>query len=269
MYSSSLNLAGFTSVLWMILGAAVILLIGVIVIAIISKVLTKSLAASKLDPTVQPFIVKAVKFALWVIVIIMVLQKLGFSTASLVAAIGAGGAAIALALQGSLSNVAGGILILVNKPFRVGDEIEVAGAGARGVVDEIGLMATVLHTWDNKIVTVPNGAITSSTVLNYTESGLRRVEETFGVRAGSDIEAVKAAIKAACAKNAIFATQPEPIVGASGNGEGSIIFDCKVWCRTEDYYGAIYVLREAVAKEFAEAGIQGPSKGINVEMVSK
>lgn len=269
MYTNSLNLAGFTNVLWAILGAAVILLIGVICIAIISNILKKSLAASKLDPTVQPFVVKAVKFALWVFVIIMVLQKLGMSTASLVAAIGAGGAAIALALQGSLSNVAGGILILINKPFRVGDEIEVSGAGAKGVVDEIGLMATILHTWDNKIVTVPNGAITSSVVLNYTESGLRRVEETFGVRAGSDIEAVKTAIKAACAKNAIFATQPEPIVGASGNGEGSIIFDCKVWCRTEDYYGAIYVLREAVAKEFAEAGIQGPSKGINVEMISK
>ena len=267
MYASSLNMAGFMSVLWLILGAVVILLIGVIAIAIISKVLTKSLAASKLDPTIQPFIVKAVKFVLWVFVIIMILQKLGMSTASLVAAIGAGGAAIALALQGSLSNVAGGILILVNKPFRVGDEIEVGGV--KGVVDEIGLMATILHTWDNKIVTVPNGTVTSSVVLNYTESGLRRVEESFGVRAGSDIEAVKAAIKAACAKNAIFATQPEPIVGASGNGEGSIIFDCKVWCRTEDYYGAIYVLREAVAKEFAEAGIQGPSKGINVEMVNK
>ena len=258
-------LAGITAIswLWSIIMAVLILVIGYFVINAIMNRVKSGLAKSKIEPTLHTFILKAVKILLWVVLIIMLLQKLGVNTSSLVALIGAGGAAVALALKDSLANVAGGILILLNKPFRKGDEIEVAGQ-ATGIVDQIDIMATKLHTWDNKIVTVPNGSVVTSVVLNYTESGFRRLQEQFGVAGGSDIETVKAAVRAACAKDPIFATEPEPIVGATGNGEGSVIFDVLVWCKAEDYYPARYHLREGVAKAFAEAGINGPIKAVKV-----
>ncbi len=249
--------------LWSIITAILILVIGYIVINIISGAVKNTLLKSKVDTTLHTFIVKGVKILLWIVVIVMLLQKLGVNTASLVALIGAAGAAIALALKDSLANVAGGILILLNKPFKNGDEIEVAGQ-ATGIVDTIDIMATKLHTWDNKIVTVPNGSVVTSVVLNYTESGFRRLQEQFGITPGTDIDLVKSTIKSAIAKEAIFATEPAPIVGATGNGEGSIIFDVLVWCKAEDYYGARYVLREAVAKALGEAGIGGPVKDLKI-----
>ncbi|MBQ6662518.1 MAG: mechanosensitive ion channel family protein [Firmicutes bacterium] len=263
---SLLALGTGASILFMIIKAVLILLIGYIVINLVTGAVKKSLEKNpKIDPMLHGFLVKVLRILLWVVVIVMLLQAFGVNTASLVAIIGAAGIAVAMALKDSLANVAGGILILINKPFKRGDEIEVAGQ--TGIVDAIDIMTTQLHTWDNKIVRVPNGAIVTSSVVNFTESGLRRVEESFGVAPDSDFEKVKAAIRAACAKDPVFSMNPEPVIGASGNGDGSVIFDCKVWVKTEDYYGAIYRLREGVAAEFAAAGVSGPKKTLRVMQV--
>ena len=260
--------AGLLAFLWNLLAAVIILVVGYIVITLIRSAVGRGLAKSKLDSTMHPFILKCVSIFLWIFVILMVLQRLGVNTASVIAVLGAAGVAIGLALQGALSNVAGGILILLNKPFKNGDEIEVTGgATATGIVDKIDIMGTKLHTHDNKIVTVPNGAITSSVILNYTESGLRRIEHTFAVSGASDIEKVKAAILSAIGKDPIFVSEPAPVIGASGNAEGAIIFDSKAWVKTEDYYAAGYRLREGVAKAFGEAGISAPSIPVNVKNV--
>lgn len=257
---------GVVAFLWNLLAAVIILLVGYIVISLVRGAVGKALAKSRLDSTMHPFIIKTVSIFLWVIVILMILQRLGVNTASVITVLGAAGVAIGLALQGALSNVAGGILILINKPFKNGDEIEVSGAAnATGVVDKIDIMGTKLHTLDNKIVTVPNGSITSSVILNYTESGLRRVEHTFAVSGASDIDTVKQAILGAIEKEPIFVTEPAPVVGASGNAEGAIIFDAKAWVKTSDYYAAGYKLREGVAKAFGEAGINAPSIPVNVK----
>lgn len=259
---------GVISFLWNLLAAVIILIVGYVVISIIRGAVGRGLAKSKLDSTMHPFLIKCVSFVLWVFVILMVLQRMGVNTTSVVAVLGAAGVAVGLALQGALSNVAGGILILLNKPFKNGDEIEVTGAAnATGVVDQIDIMGTKLHTLDNKIVTVPNGAITSSVVLNYTESGLRRVDHTFAVSGASDIEAVKAAILSAIQSEPIFVSEPGPVVGASGNAEGAIVFDAKAWVKTADYYAANYRMRESVAKAFGEAGISAPSIPVNVKNV--
>lgn len=260
--------AGAVAFLWNLLAAVIILVVGYVVISIIRSAVGKALAKSKLESTIHPFIIKCVSFFLWVMVLLMVLQRLGVNTASVVTVLGAAGVAIGLALQGALSNVAGGILILLNKPFKNGDEIEVSGAAnATGVVDRIDIMGTKLHTLDNKIVTVPNGAITSSVVLNYTESGLRRVDHTFAVSGASDIEKVKEAIISAIKSEPIFVSEPGPVVGASGNAEGAIVFDAKAWVKTADYYAAGYRLRESVAKAFGEAGISAPSIPVNVKNI--
>lgn len=260
--------ASIAAFLWNLLAAVVILVIGYLVITIIRGAVSKGLAKSKLDSTIHPFILRCVSILLWVFVLLMVLQRLGVNTASVITVLGAAGVAVGLALQGALSNVAGGILILLNKPFRNGDEIEVSGAAnATGVVDKIDIMGTKLHTLDNKIVTVPNGSITSSVVLNYTESGLRRIEHNFAVSGASDIETVKSAILSAIQNDPIFVSEPAPVIGASGNAEGAIVFDAKAWVKTQDYYAAGYKLREGVAKAFGEAGINAPSIPVNVKNV--
>ena len=260
--------AGLVAFLWNLLAAVIILLVGYGVITLIRGAVGRALAKSKLDSTMHPFILKCISIFLWVIVLVMVLQRMGVNTASVIAVLGAAGVAIGLALQGALSNVAGGILILLNKPFRNGDEIEVSGAAnTRGIVDKIDIMGTKLHTHDNKIVTVPNGSITSSVVLNYTESGLRRIEHTFAVSGASDIDTVKATILSAIQADPIFVSEPAPVIGASGNAEGAIIFDTKAWVKTADYYAAGYRLREGVAKAFGEAGISAPSIPVNVKNI--
>lgn len=259
---------GVAAFLWNLLAAAIILAVGYVVITFIRSAVGRGLAKSKLDSTMHPFILKCVSISLWVIVLVMVLQRLGVNTASVIAVLGAAGVAIGLALQGALSNVAGGILILLNKPFKNGDEIEVTGAAnATGIVDKIDIMGTKLHTHDNKIVTVPNGSITSSVILNYTESGLRRIEHKFAVSGASDIDKVKEAILSAIQADPIFVSEPAPVIGASGNAEGAIIFDTKAWVKTEDYYASGYRLREGVAKAFGEAGISAPSIPVNVKNV--
>ncbi|MBQ7246207.1 MAG: mechanosensitive ion channel [Firmicutes bacterium] len=259
---------GVAAFLWNLLAAAIILAVGYVVITLIRSAVGRGLAKSKLDSTMHPFILKSVSIFLWVIVLVMVLQRMGVNTASVIAVLGAAGVAIGLALQGALSNVAGGILILLNKPFKNGDEIEVTGAAnATGIVDKIDIMGTKLHTHDNKIVTVPNGSITSSVILNYTESGLRRIEHQFAVSGASDIDKVKEAILSAIQADPIFVSEPAPVIGASGNAEGAIIFDTKAWVKTGDYYASGYRLREGVAKAFGEAGISAPSIPVNVKNV--
>ena len=260
--------AGAIAFLWNLLAAVIILVVGYVVITLIRSAVGRGLAKSKLDSTMHPFILKCVSIFLWVIVLVMVLQRMGVNTASVIAVLGAAGVARGLALQGALSNVAGGILILLNKPFKNGDEIEVTGAAnATGIVDKIDIMGTKLHTHDNKIVTVPNGSITSSVILNYTESGLRRIEHQFAVSGASDIDKVKEAILSAIQADPIFVSEPAPVIGASGNAEGAIIFDTKAWVKTGDYYASGYRLREGVAKAFGEAGISAPSIPVNVKNV--
>jgi len=257
-------LSAFTgaTILGPIIYAVIIGLVGWLVISIIASAVTKALGKSKIDSSLHGLIIKIVKGLLWIFVIIMILQKLGISTASLVTVIGACGAAIALGLKDSLGNLAGGILLILNKPFKAGDEVKIGDA--EGVVDAIDLMATKLHTWDNKIVTVPNGLASTSVIMNYTESGLRRLEEQFGVSGSSSITAVKEALLKACESDPMFVQTPAPVVGATGNGAGSIIFDCLVWCKSTDYYAARYRLREAAAAAFAEAGIDAPSEPVIV-----
>ena len=157
-------------------------IIGWIVITVFIKVLRKLLEKSKIDKSLHAFITNGIRVVFLIILAIIILQELGLNTSSLLTVLGAGGAAIALALKDSLGNVAGGFLILINKPFKCGDVIAVNGSvDATGIVDEIDLMYTKMHTGDNKVVTVPNGVMSASVLTNFTESGIRRIDKTYSL----------------------------------------------------------------------------------------
>ncbi len=245
--------------------AAVIIAVGFILIKIVVHIERKALERSPVDKSVFTFVKNATKVVLWIALFLMILQTLGVSTASLITILGASGAAVALALQGSLSNVAGGIITIIKQPFKAGDEIEIKGTVCiSGIVDAVYLMNTELHTWDNKTVSVPNGLLTSSVLLHYTRSGLRRVDKTFSVAYGSDIDRVKDILKGVISEDPIFVKPPEPVIGVRGHGSSALLFDCKAWTRTGDFYNAGYRMEEDVKKAFDEAGVEIPYHQIDI-----
>ena len=258
------------SALMVALNGVIVAVVGMIVIKILLKVEGKALKKTKLDPALHLFVIKATKVTLGVVLVIMVLQILGVSTSSLVAVLGAGGAAIALALKDSLGNVAGGILILINKPFNQGDTIEVqCSSNVTGVVDSIDLMTTKLNTFDNKIVTVPNGSITTAVITNYSTADIRRVDCLFNVGYNSDIERVKKILRDVASGNEKIMHDHDYVIGVSNHGDSSLEMDLKVWCKTEDYYEVKYYLEEKVKIAFDAEGIEIPYQQVDVHLLNR
>ncbi len=245
---------------------AATLVAGWIVIRILLRIEKKALERSKLDEVLHLFILKGTKIALWIILIIALLPRIGISPASLVAVLGAGGAAIALALKDSLGNVAGGIIILMTKPFSRGDTIEIGEI--TGVVDNIDLLTTQLHTFDNKLITVPNGTVTNSVLINYSGADMRRVDCVFGISYKADIGQAKAILAGIAASHPQILTEPEPLIGVSSHGDNAIKLDLKVWCSTESYYDVKYYLEEKVKIAFDEAGIDIPYPQMDVHIIT-
>ncbi|MFR7990449.1 MAG: mechanosensitive ion channel family protein [Anaerovoracaceae bacterium] len=244
---------------------AVTLAVGWIAIRILLRIEKKALERSKLDEVLHLFILKGTKITLWVVLIVAMLPKVGISPASLVAVLGAGGAAIALALKDSLSNVAGGIIILITKPFSRGDTIEIGEI--TGVVDNIDLLTTQLHTFDNKLITVPNGTVTNSVLINYSGADKRRVDCTFGISYETDISEAKGILARVAASHPEILNDPEPLIGVSSHGANAVQLDLKVWCSTESYYDVKYYLEEKVKLAFDEAGINIPYPQMDVHII--
>ena len=244
---------------------AATLAVGWMSIRILLRIEKKALERSKLDEVLHLFILKGTKLTLWVVLIVAMLPKVGISPASLVAVLGAGGAAIALALKDSLSNVAGGIIILITKPFSRGDTIEIGEI--TGVVDNIDLLTTQLHTFDNKLITVPNGTVTNSVLINYSGADKRRVDCTFGISYETDISEAKGILARVAASHPEILNDPEPLIGVSSHGANAVQLDLKVWCSTESYYDVKYYLEEKVKLAFDEAGINIPYPQMDVHII--
>lgn len=245
--------------------AGVTLLIGWLIITLVLRFEKKVLERSRLDSSLHLFICRATQVLLWVVVIMAVLPELGINTASMVTVIGACGAAIALALKDSLGNVAGGIILLVNKPFSRGDLIDVAGTS--GIVDSIDLLTTSLHTFDNKIVTIPNGTITTSVITNFSSQENRRVDCTFTIGYEADIRQAREVLENVILCCDMILREPEPLIGVASHGEHGILLDLKVWCSTSDYFDVKYYLEENVKIAFDEAGISIPYPQVDVHIV--
>ena len=242
-------------------------IVGWIVITILIKVLRKILEKSKIDKSLHAFITNGIRVVFLIVLSIIILQEMGLNTSSLITVLGAGGAAIALALKDSLGNVAGGFLILINKPFKCGDLIAVNGSvDATGIVDEIDLMYTKMHTSDNKIVTVPNGVMSASVLTNYTESGIRRVDKVYKLAKDTDISKAKEVLMAVAKSNPLVLSTPEPIIGVSSIDAYAISIDLKLWCNHDDYYVLAYKIEEAATEALRAADIELAYRNIDIKL---
>ena len=242
-------------------------IVGWIVITILIKVLRKILEKSKIDKSLHAFITNGIRVVFLIVLAIIILQEMGLNTSSLVTVLGAGGAAIALALKDSLGNVAGGFLILINKPFKCGDLIAVNGSvDATGIVDEIDLLHTKMHTGDNKIITVPNGLMSSSVLTNYTESGIRRVDKVYKLAKDTDISKAKEVLMAVAKSNPLVLSTPEPIIGVSSIDAYAISIDLKLWCNPDDYYVLAYKIEEAATEALRAADIELAYRNIDIKL---
>ena len=242
-------------------------IVGWIVITILIKVLRKILEKSKIDKSLHAFITNGIRVVFLIVLAIIILQEMGLNTSSLITVLGAGGAAIALALKDSLGNVAGGFLILINKPFKCGDLIAVNGSvDATGIVDEIDLMYTKMHTGDNKIITVPNGLMSSSVLTNYTESGIRRVDKVYKLAKDTDISKAKEVLMAVAKSNPLVLSTPEPIIGVSSIDAYAISIDLKLWCNPDDYYVLAYKIEEAATEALRAADIELAYRNIDIKL---
>lgn len=245
----------------------IIVLVGYIAIRILCGVIHRVLIRSSVDEALHTFIINCVKIILWIMVVITALSYVNFPVSAFLTALGAAGVAVALALKDSLGNFAGGILILITKPFKKGDYIE--DYQTAGQVEKIDLLYTTLITFDNKVITIPNGKLANSTIVNYTRSESRRVDCIFSVTYQDDIPKVKELLQAVAESNPTIFTEPAPLIGVAKQGEGRIDVDLKVWCSTEDYQEVSYYLQEQVKLAFDEADVKMAYPQMEVQLKKK
>lgn len=244
-----------------------IILSGYILISILCRIIRKTLKKSRLDEVLHTFIIHFVKIMLWIMVLITALSYIGIPITAFLTALGAAGVAVALALKDSLGNFAGGILIILTKPFNKGDHIE--DYQTAGQVEKIDLLYTTLLTFDNKVITIPNGKLANSTIVNYSRLEKRRVDCTFAVSYQDDIGKVKDLLQAVAESNPAIFREPAPLIGVAGQGEGKVDLDLKVWCSTQDYWDVKYYLEEQVKLAFDESDITVPVPQMEVKLKKK
>ncbi len=247
-----------------IAAALAILIIGRIVIGIIVSVIRGVFSRSNTDSTLAKFVLSLTKIALLALLFIVTLGALGIQTASFVAVIGAAGLAVGFALQGSLSNFASGVMLITFRPFKTGDYI-VAG-GSAGVVDSIQIFSTHLNTPDNVKVIVPNSAIMSSTIENYSANDKRRVDMVFGIGYGDDIKKAKNVLERLVAEDSRVLKEPAPAVAVAELADSSVNFVVRPWVATGDYWGFKFDFTRAVKEAFDAEGISIPFPQQDVHM---
>lgn len=245
-----------------LLTAAVILIVGLIIIKFLIGALKKGLKRSKLDPICHKFIISLSKIFLDIIVIIMVCTKLGVPMSSLVTILGAAGLAISLAIQDSLSNLAGGFILLFTKPFQVGDFIQIADVS--GTVKHINILQTKLDTVDNKAIYIPNGQVSAAKIINYSREEKRRLDLTFSIGYQDDFLKAQKIILDIINENNKALTDPEPLVRMCEHGANSINIAVKVWVKSDDYWDLNYDLLENVKLAFDQNGINIPYNQLDV-----
>jgi len=240
-----------------LLGALVIWFIGSYAIKVVMKIIDKALGKGKYDETLTKFIHSLLSMALKILLFITVVTVIGIPMTGFIAIIGAAGLAIGFALQGSLSNFAGGVLLLVFRPFNVGDFIEAAGYS--GTVREIKILYTIMVTPDNKTVVIPNGNLSNNSVVNYSAEETRRVDLTFGVSYDTDISKVKT----------VIAKDPAPFARVVEHGDSSVNFAVRVWVEKEDYWTVFFDMQERVKEAFDKSEIEIPYPHMDVNMMGK
>ena len=237
--------------------AVLVYIIGRFVVAGVMRLVRRSFELKKdLDPTVRSFLDSAVRSVLMIMVVLTVFQTLGIALTSFIAVLGAASLAVGLAFQGSLANFAGGLLILLFRPFNVGEFID--AGGTMGTVVEIRILYTLLNTFDNKRVVVPNGGLANTTVTNFSVNPTRRLDLVFGVSYSADIDLVKRILNDIVTENEMVLSEPEPMIGVLEHGDSAVKFAVRVWVARENFFTATFALNETVKKAFDAAGVAIP-----------
>ncbi len=247
-----------------LLVAATIIIVGFWLAKRLKRTLRTVLEKRDIDPSVRTFILDFVSWVFRILVIITALAKLGIEMTSFLALLGAAGFAIGMAFSGALGNFAGGILLLVLRPYRVGDVV--IAKGELGKVTDIQLFNTVLLTFDNKTIIIPNGEVIKDSITNFTKQDIRRVDFDFGLSYGHDFEAAKEVIFDLCSKNEMILKEPEPFVGVKSLGDSAVDITCRVWTSTEHYWTVYYYLSETIYKEMPERGFPFPFPQMDVHL---
>ncbi|KAA1225911.1 small-conductance mechanosensitive channel MscS [Vibrio cholerae] len=247
-----------------VISAILILFIGNLVVKGVAGSVAKVLKKKEMDKAVVDFIHGIVRYALFIIVLIAALSRIGVQTASVVAVIGAAGLAVGLALQGSLSNFAAGVLIVAFRPFKSGDYVEIGGVA--GSVDSIQIFQTVLKSPDNKMVVVPNSAVIGGAITNYSRHETRRVDMVIGVSYKSDLQKTKRVLRETLEKDPRILKDPDITIGVLTLADSSINFVVRPWCKTEDYWKVYFDSMQAIKEALDANGIEIPFPQMDVHL---
>ena len=247
--------------------ALVVLIVGRIIIGVLQKAANKAVDKANPDPTVGNLIKKIIQIILYAILIISIIEILGVPMSSVIAVLASCGLAVGLALQGALSNVAGGVMILITKPFKVGDFVE--SAGATGVVKDISLLYTTITTTDNKRIVVPNGQLMNAVVINYSAEPTRRVDINFKITNDIDADFVKKVLVDAEAATAGVLADPAPFARLVDVDDDTYVFQTRAWCDSAKYWDVYFDVIENCSKALRENGIDDPEERIAIRMVSE
>ena len=245
-----------------ILLALLIYIVGKIIINKLLKLIDKIQAKSQMEPTARSYIRNIIKAVLYVILVVAMIGELGGPMAPVITVIASAGVAVGMALQGSLSNLAGGIMLMVFRPFSVGDYI-IAG-GEEGVVKSISTFYTVLNTVDNKAVSIPNGALMNSNISNCSSEDLRRVDLTFNIAGSEPIKKVQATIMKVIVATEKAMADPAPDVQPLAGIPGGLTYTVRVWCNSADYWDVYFELMREIPTALGSAEIPGPSTPVKV-----
>ncbi len=247
-----------------VIGAIVVLIIGLWVISLITKTFGRVTRKKEMDPSLQGFLRSIISILLKTLLFISVMGMVGIEATSFIAIIGAAGLAVGLALQGTLQNFAGGVMILLFKPYKVGDFVE--GAGHMGVVKEIKIFTTILNTPDNKLIIIPNAQLSNSSLTNYSAMETRRVDFTFGIAYGDDFDKAREVLTALINADDRILKDPEPFIALSALADSSVNIVVRVWTAGADYWGVFFDMNEKVYKTFGQHGLNFPFPQLDVHL---
>lgn len=245
-----------------IIGAIIIYIVGRYIINLIKRLMNAMMERRKMDPTIRSFLSSFINILLTILLLITVVSTLGVNTTSFAALLASAGVAVGMALSGNLQNLAGGIVILLFKPYKVGHYI--SGQGIEGVVKEIQIFHTIVTTVDNKEVYVPNGALSSGTVVNYSANPLRRVDLTFSVEYGIDVNMVRNVLLGVASLDDRILREPTPFVALAELSDSSIDFVVRLWVDAANYWDVFFDMKENVYAEFNKQGISFPFPQLTV-----
>ena len=236
--------------------AIIIFYVGRIIARLVTKMLRNVMQSQEVDKILESFVCNFVYWALMLFVIIAAINQIGVQTTSLIAVMGAAGLAVGLALQGSLANFAAGVLIVMFRPYRVGDFVEAAGIS--GTVLQVQILTTIMKTGDNKQIIVPNGQIMGSIITNYSANDTRRVDLTVGVSYNDDLDKVRNTLRDLVNADSRILKDPECLIAVAALADSSVNFTVRPWVKTGDYSAVMFDLTEAIKKRFDREGISFP-----------